>query len=537
MFPERPRSFRCLLLAVLAGVPAGSASGRQVLHQFDGTQIGGHFGQDVSGAQDVNADGFVDVIVGAPEEQLPGYDRTGAAHAFSGLDGSILHSFTGTNHREMLGLAVSDLTDVNGDGFADLVVSSRSSSTRVFSGRTPGVILFWIADWASALDVAGDVNNDGFPDLVIGRPYPDYRGEVDLVSGRNGARIYRRRDTVDGRGFGQDVAGLGDTNLDGWADFAVGAPYPSGDGPGLVQVRSGQDGSLLRELWGDHPGDLLGGAVSAAGDVDGDGYDDIFAGAPGAGRARVVSGRTGVKLLEFPGRDPGDRFGAALDLAFDLNGDGAGDLAVGAPGAGGVGQIVAYSGTDGAPLLSRAGAYPGAEFGSSVSGLGDMDQDGLADLIVGAPGRGANGAGAGGAVVLSGRCGAATAFGQGCAGSGGFIPRLDVTPLADCFVLGSAVRIEVTGGLGGPEVPVGLLVGLSEGSWTLPSGCVLVVAPPPNSLLIPLGELSGVGNGNGTLFLSTPSLNVPGTVYLQALIDDSFQGLVVTNGVRLTLRP
>ncbi|MEM7310369.1 MAG: integrin alpha [Planctomycetota bacterium] len=161
---------------------------------------------------------------------------------------------------------------------------------------------------------------------------------------------------------------------------------------------------------GDAPGDRLGAAVGAAGDVDGDGFADVIAGAPHAdgavpssGAARVYSGATGVVLLALEGPPEGGWFGAAVDGAGDLDGDGLPDLVIGAPLAGSAaGCAQVRSGHDGTPLWSWTGDLPGDRFGEAVAGAGDVDADGVPDLVIGAPHAAAPATLAGRVRVLSG---------------------------------------------------------------------------------------------------------------------------------------
>lgn len=144
--------------------------------------------------------------------------------------------------------------------------------------------------------------------------------------------------------YGWAVSALADVNGDGVQEAIIGVPNHSrADGSliGHTDVRSGRTGALLYRLWG-HTGDRHGYAIADAGDVNGDGVHDIIAGAPAGGssctprattpgRAYVYSGATGKWLLTLHGQAAGDHFGAAVASAGDINGDGRGDLLVGAP--------------------------------------------------------------------------------------------------------------------------------------------------------------------------------------------------------------
>jgi hypothetical protein len=189
------------------------------------------------------------------------------------------------------------------------------------------------------------------------------------------------------------VAGIGDADNDGWADFAVGVPGLNG-GTGKVYVYSGQ-GGVLATPSGETAGDDFGHSVSGAGDVNHDGYDDIIVGAPyyngGAGRAYLYSVHDGAVLHTIDHVGAGDYFGHAVSgirncfssdyTTGDVDGDGCDDVIVGAMG---TELAEVYSGQAGALLCTWTGDQTGDAYGWSVSGAGDVDNDGFPDVIVGA---------------------------------------------------------------------------------------------------------------------------------------------------------
>ena len=228
------------------------------LFTFDGGSEDDLFGQSVNGAGDVNGDGFADLIVGAPRDRNNGTDR-GSAQVFSGSDGSVLFTFDGETIGDGFGSSVSSAGDVNGDGFAGLIVGapfenngSRSGSARVFSG-SDGSVLF------------------------------TFDGET--IGGESGV----------------SVSGAGDVSGDGFADLIVGAQFIDSNGArgGSARVFSGSDGSVLFDLDRDSIGDV---SVSGAGDINGDGVADLIVGngargVNNGGYARVLVSEIIINIL------------------------------------------------------------------------------------------------------------------------------------------------------------------------------------------------------------------------------------------------
>jgi FG-GAP repeat/FG-GAP-like repeat len=374
-----------------------------------------------------------------------------------------------------------DAGDVNGDGVPDalVAVAGRPASAFVVFGRRGT----WQRQVAldrlqpadgyrvvrpgpkpssfSAVD-AGDVNGDGVPDAIVGYTTEDgSSGEADVVFGRRQAsgtidltRVtpsdgYRIVGTA-GSFAGNAVAAAGDVNGDGVPDALVGAPGPDG-AAGSVYVIYGQRqaptkpielGSLTTaegyRIDGS-PGDGIGQALAAAGDVNGDGSPDALLGAPsashageGAGSAYVVYGRrspaASVDLSKaggwgyrIDGAAARSHAGTAVADAGDVNRDGAPDALVGAPGQadGPPGSAAVVYGRKAPPAatirvaaLAAAAGYtmtdgrPGSGAGYSVANLGDVTGDGVPDAIVGAIGAQSRGVGA--AYVVYGRRSAVT---------------------------------------------------------------------------------------------------------------------------------
>ena len=287
-----------------------------VLYVFQGDSSLDFFGRSVSDAGDVNNDGFDDVIVGAYLDDNNGAD-SGMARVFSGIDGSVLYTFDGDAAGDEAGWTVSGAGDVNGDGFDDVMVGlpysdgngPDSGRARVYSGLNGSVI--YTFDGVSTGDRlgwsvsdAGDMNNDGFPDVIVGAIYGENgaiaTGSATAFSGLDGSIIHTFYGDSFNDIFGDEVSNAGDVNGDGFADVIVGARFddPVDLDNGSASVFSGQDGSELFKIDGQSLGDQLGGVLDHAGDVNGDGFDDILLGVPGKDDNGPSSGQVLVILAD-----------------------------------------------------------------------------------------------------------------------------------------------------------------------------------------------------------------------------------------------
>ncbi|WP_146132112.1 FG-GAP-like repeat-containing protein [Pleurocapsa sp. CCALA 161] len=485
-----------------------------------GKTEGDRLGEAVTSAGDINGDGIDDLVVTAPNAGIPNTnedsyydsDRRGQAYVVFGarnsknsqldlnsLNGSNGFSVSGVDAANQLGSAVST-GDINGDGIDDLVLSAPGAGQTVsrygysysenngeayviFGTRkgfnadfnlqsldgSNGFILKGIdaSDLlGSAVTSAGDINGDGIDDLAVsatggGRPVTnrngftqsDRRGEVYILLGKkNGfdARINlfnlngSNGFIVDGKdandSLGSALSNAGDINGDSIDDLVIGAsnagnvlnsPFADGDSDqrGEIYVVFGSKKFNSRFSVGDRftftgvgIEDNLGTAVTNAGDLNGDGIDDLVLGAANAsvdgeytqeGQVYVLFGRqdgfgtqfnlnslNGNNGFSLAGVDTGDGLGNAVS-AGDFNGDGIDDLLVGASSAGQDNRGAAYvvygkrtgftSQVDLPNLSSNAGvkiAGISSEdlFGSAVSSGGDLNGDGADDLLVTAPG-------------------------------------------------------------------------------------------------------------------------------------------------------
>lgn len=191
-----------------------------------------------------------------------------------------------------------------------------------------------------------------------------------------------------GASYGWAVADIGDLDADGVRDSIIGEPFdPAINFAGRTQVRSSRTGAILLDLVGG-PGATLGHAIAEAGDVNADGTPDIVSGGPYfGGRALVYSGADGAILLDIPPVAAGVFFGYAVAGAGDVNQDGLDDVLVSAPFAGASSEGAAYviSGADASVLRTYTGV-PGALLGTGAANAGDIDGDGRDDHILGAAG-------------------------------------------------------------------------------------------------------------------------------------------------------
>jgi hypothetical protein len=383
---------------------------------FNGDSRYDRLGESVSTAGDVNGDGVFDLIVGAPSSNYPSGlpVRPGYARVLSGLDGSILYTFNGDSVGDKFGHSVSGAGDVNGDGHADLIVGTLNRNyARVFSGLDGSILYSFNGDsqndyFGGSVSFAGDVNEDSYADLIVGAHRGNFidTGFARVFSGLDGSILYSFNGDGSNSLLGSSVSGAGDVNGDGHADLIAGAynDHTNGTSAGQARVFSGQDGSTLYTFYGDDTNDHLGNSVSDAGDVNGDGVPDLIVGisednpnGANSGAARVFSGLDGSILYTFNGDDEYHRFGHSVSGAGDVNGDGHADLIVGTLNRN---YARVFSGQDGSILYSFNGDSANDEFGSSVSFAGDLDEDGRGDLIVGAPDNDENGYNSGSVRVI-----------------------------------------------------------------------------------------------------------------------------------------
>jgi hypothetical protein len=183
-----------------------SGNGGAQLLQLTGPYYGGDFGHSVAGLGDINADGYDDIVVGAPRESANGLNWTGAVYAFSGADGSQLFMWEGTGRYNLLGKCVSSAGDFNQDGVPDILIGQgghdsnghgQSGAAFVYSG-TDGLLIQQIngrdtLDWLGRNAChMGDLDSDGYTDILLTIQGDDVNGLTDNGS----VGLYSNRTTL-----------------------------------------------------------------------------------------------------------------------------------------------------------------------------------------------------------------------------------------------------------------------------------------------------------------------------------------------------
>ena len=471
-------------------LPLASLDGQNGF-KLDGENNNDNSGISVSAAGDINGDGHADLLIGAYSYPAnSGKGRSYVVFGGSGVGGSgdiLLSSLDGTNgfkldgenNGDYSGRLVSATGDINGDGYADLLIGAYGYPAGSYKGRSyavfrgPGVgssgdILLSSLngtngfkldgennnDYSGAsVSAASDINGDGNNDLLIGafgyltgggkgRSYvvfggPGVGGSGDiLLSSLTGANGFKLDGENDDDYSGASVSTAGDINGDGNNDLLIGAYYylsgsqkgrsyvvfggpgVSGSGDILLSSLNGTNGFKLD---GENNNDRSGASVNGVGDINGDGYADILIGAlyypagSSKGRSYVVFGGTGVGSggdillsglngtngFKLDGENNDDVSGCSVSAAGDINGDGNNDLLIGAYGYpannqkgrsyvvfGGLGVgssgDISLSSLNGSNGFKLDGENNNDRSGYSVSGAGDINGDGIADLLIGA---------------------------------------------------------------------------------------------------------------------------------------------------------
>lgn len=312
--------------------------------ELDAFPGGERFGFAVSGIPDVNGDGRGDVVVGAPEFWGAGGPSSGKVYVFSGINGSPIWTAEGSNDTHRFGWSVGGVTDLDGDGRGDVIIGEpqyhppsggygENGKVTVLSGSNGTVV--WTDEGEDSdqlgYSVSGvtDVDGDGYGDVVAGAPetndFPPALGYVRVYSGFSGSVLWNASSESGITAwplFGWSVSGVPDMDSDGRGDVVVGAPAWSSLGtffqPGKIYTFSGSSGSSLWNMTGENTFDNFGFAVSGIRDLNSDGKGDLVVGAiqydggaSNTGKAYVYSG-TGEELWTKEGEEQNNLFGWAV---------------------------------------------------------------------------------------------------------------------------------------------------------------------------------------------------------------------------------
>ncbi len=352
-------------------------------------QAGDH-GRELATGADFDGDGVADLAIGNSGEDPYGSGAGVEIHTLP--TGVKLAERYETALHELFDGPMAQLGDVNGDGHGDLVaVTQYHEQALIVSGRDGAILARHDVPSvpSHALVALPDLDGDTIGDYAVGAMLPAGSGQVDVISTATGAVLQSFSGPTAGTSpslFGEAIAAVVQPN--GSVHLAIGAPgYSFGiPGAGLVEVFDLGGGKRLFQYPGNWTAEELGSAVTPLHDVDGDGTRDWAFGGPGyngpgssAGRVHVVSGVDGAALQMLDGA-LNELLGAALASTEDLDGDGVGDLLVGAPGFNrSHGEVRALSGAGFGRLWVRGGVANGDRFGRRIDVVADTNGDGLAD--------------------------------------------------------------------------------------------------------------------------------------------------------------
>ncbi|MEM7200833.1 MAG: hypothetical protein AAF628_11235 [Planctomycetota bacterium] len=393
----------CRAAVLLVVFPAvATAQAGPELFRSGGTAFNQGFGHDFTTCDDLDADGVRDLVIAARPGSTP---AVGLVRIVSAATGAVLRDWNLGPFVD----AVADAGDVDADGVGDIVVLGSAESSVGFT-RTATV---WVLSGATGAQLhaittrqgydvgavagLGDVDGDGHADFAYSAEYrpffPPYVAEFAVISGRDGNTLYGQDRSAYAPPLGSCMAAIPDANGDGIDDLALCIGT-------ALELRSGATGQVLRSWPGED------GPIASAGDVDGDGRGDLVVGEPSSpahnGLARVLSGGTGAVLQEWAGYDPFERFGSSVGGAGDVDGDGFDDVIVGSSTSStptGRNTSFAYIFSGGSGRLLQWFTQAG-RLGAAVGGVGDVDGDGTPDLAASAPSLSSSAAGLAGTVFV-----------------------------------------------------------------------------------------------------------------------------------------
>lgn len=351
---------------------------------------------------DLNADGVGDVIL----NHQPAFAQVGAAKtiAFSGQGSGTLWTYNGAAG----GGPFEATTDQNNDGVQEILMArpsfaGQTSQDHVMISGADGTVLQSFAilgpDLTTSIIPWADLDLDSIDDLCTLRSLGSSNYSIQFRSATTGSLLARlgADNTLDS--FGIAIEPMDDRDGDGVTDFWVGAPHADGGSikdSGKVSLVSGRTGQTLGSVSGTAEGGLAGFALASTGDVNGDGFSEIAVGAPNqpgplthSGAILIFSGSTGDLLSTLSPAANLRNFGFDLEACGDLTGDGVPELAVATSEMLGnipSGRVQIYDLSSGALLRTLASSAHAGVHVYSMANIGDLNQDSIPDLIIGAPG-------------------------------------------------------------------------------------------------------------------------------------------------------
>jgi hypothetical protein len=379
-------------MLTVAGLPnlALSANLDQEFFRKIASTPGAEIGGPLANAGDTNLDGFDD-LVAAGAYYGTGTVRT--VQVYSGADGSILHQFSNSNRLfgELVAGGMDINTDGHSDiavmswegnqygNWSNIYAYSGRDGSQLWGARIDGT--------SRSMVIMGDMNRDGYADVLAGAEQA-----AIVLSGVDGSLLGRVEFNFGGYYYSRNiqVGRIGDVNLDGYDDILAGNPVTGSGLGGVVKVFSGYNlWHILLDLRGEPStgGNEFGAAVTGVGDLSGDGIPDVAVGAPGfaresesKGKIYLFSGQQGAHLGDIPAAN-GEHLGYDITRAGDLNGDGRDDLLISSF----TNRYHDYrrtcliSGADGR-LVYAIDGKEGHDYRST--GVGDLDQDGYPEFAV-----------------------------------------------------------------------------------------------------------------------------------------------------------
>jgi len=538
---------KILTLAVTTAVLAGPTYAQGHLTDVFGPPVDEYVGRQMANAGDIDNDGFDDLILGQPNDDTIDNDA-GRVDVRSGKDWTVLFTRYGVSSYDGVGSQVAGLGDVNNDGFDDFAYGAdheglNQGGVHVVSGQSGADL--WVRMGGNyeylgfAMTNVGDFDNDGVDDVGVGSELMGNGGQVDVFSGVDGTTLFSLIGIADQR-LGRRVGPAGDINGDGYDDLIVADGKDHGQGPheGRVYVIDAQSKSVMHTLAAPTGAKFFGRCFAGLDDLDGDGFAEFVIGSGMSStpdsKLRVHSGLTGALLYHVPANSD---LGYSVAVFADRDGDGYRDFAVGDRSASDVGAFAGavrlISAKTGAVIASLYSDGLQEAFGENVITMGDLTGNGMEELAVGEPGHGANDTGRV-RVHSLGQCGGIASYAAGCNGTGGFAPNLEID---GCAASWQSIDVTIGKAYGG-EIAY-LLIGLQTASIPLGNGCSIALDPLPIVPILPLPGPPAAGEGEISFSAPLPAIGHAFSAYIQAVCTDPGApgGLSATNAVGIDFVP